>query len=511
MIDLAHCKDFELGAITVRPSSRELVTAAGTVMIEPKMMQVLVTLAHADGGVVSRDDLVEQCWSGRIVGDDAVNRIIGKLRRIADGPAAGAFDVETVARIGHRLVRVSKPALATPTAPLGKPSRRLLVWLLPVAAAGMFLVARAPRRTPAAPAPAASAMPAAVTDLETRGLSAMFENTPEQTGEAIGYLRQATELAPRSAPVWGSLAMAYVLSLGWTPPAERAAVAARVRDAAAHALALDPKESRSIAALVSLEPTFGRWPAKEAALAAAIARARPDTGPLAFQRVQFLMAVGRNREALPIVERLVRESPLVPWIQATYIDLLATVGRLEDADRAAEKAYGLWPRDRLVWFTRFDLVAFNGQPERALALAQDRAGWPKQTAPDEIAAAARTAQALVSRNPTDIEAALSARSLDQAAAERRMRAAFALGRVDLGIESARQLYNLQVKAAPRTTMLPLVGLPANDDPPTASLFLPPITAYRDDARLRTLIGAIGLTRYLDQPGPSASSAPSPRQ
>lgn len=492
MIDLAHSEDFELGTITVRPSSRELVTAKGTVMIEPKMMQVLVTLAQADGGVVSRDHLVEQCWSGRIVGDDAVNRIIGKLRRLAEGPAAGAFDIETVARVGHRLVQVSEPARVTPTVPFRKPSRRALIWLLPVAAAGLVLVARAPHRTSAAPVPSASALPAAVTDLETRGLSAMFENTPEQTDEAIGYLRKATEIAPRSAPVWGSLAMAYVLSLGWTPPAERIAVAARVRDAAAHALAIDAKESRSIAALVSLEPTFGHWQAKEAALAASVARARPDTGPLAYQRVQFLVSVGRNREALPITEQLVKASPLVPWIQATYVHLLAAAGRLEDADRAAEKAHGIWPRDRLIWFTRFDLAAFNGQPERALAMAQDRAGWPKQTIPEEIAASARIAQALVSRNPTDIDAALSGAVLDQAVAERRMRAAFALGRVDLGVETARQLYTLKMRAAPRATMLPLVGLPGDEDPPTASLFLPPIAAHRGDARLRKLTGAIGL-------------------
>ncbi|MBW8883119.1 MAG: hypothetical protein JF615_17385, partial [Asticcacaulis sp.] len=247
--------------------------------------------------------------------------------------------------------------------------------------------------------PATPAMPSAVSDLETRGLSAMFENTPEQTAEGVAYLRQATALAPHSPAVWGSLAMGYVLSLGWTAPGERAAVASRVKDAAAHALALDPRESRSTAALVSLEPTFGHWEAKADKLRLARQRAPGDGGPLLYQEVQFLIAVGRTREALIAVERLAKTSPLVPWIQAARVDMLAANGRLDEADRVSREALTIWPRERLTWFTGFDLAAFNGQPERALAMAAARGNWPKNTNPAEILLSQKMVQAIIAHDP----------------------------------------------------------------------------------------------------------------
>src|ERR1044072_922504 len=83
-IDLARCADFNLGAARVSPSRRRLTgSSIGTVELEPRVMQVLVVLHRAGGAVLSRDDLIHACWGGRIVGDDALNRCIGALRRLA--------------------------------------------------------------------------------------------------------------------------------------------------------------------------------------------------------------------------------------------------------------------------------------------------------------------------------------------------------------------------------------------------------------------------------------------
>ncbi len=509
MIDLAHCADFSLGPIRVRPSSRELVGANGPVMVEPKVMQVLVALADAGGRVVSKEELTRKCWSGRVVGEDAINRVIGKLRRVADA-SGGVFRIETVTRSGHRLicdfVVAEEPAAAPRPTTAGR-ARRLVWWPVPASAAALLFIVVAGRREPASVAPPAAPMkmPAAVTDLETRGLSSMFENTPEQTAVGVGYLRQATALAPRAAPVWGSLAMSYVLSLGWAPPGERTAVVARVRDAAYRGLGLDPHESRSAAALVSLEPTFGHWEAKASALAAAKSRSRPDTGPLAFQEVEFLMATGQNRAALAAIGPIVASSPLVPWIRAAHIDLLAAAGRLADADREADEAGKIWPRDRLIWFTRFDLAMFNGQPERALAMAADRSGWPKQTPDAEIELAARTARAVVSRNGADTDAVLAALAdaarKGQANAERAIRAAAALGKPDVAVSVARGLYWDRPSATPRGTVLPNIGQPSDADPPTAFLFLPPVGQLWGDPAFLALVKETGLPTYWRGAGP----------
>jgi TolB-like protein len=50
----------------------------------------------------SRDDLLARCWADVIVGEDAINRVIGRLRRL--GEDSRAFTIETLPRVGYRLL-----------------------------------------------------------------------------------------------------------------------------------------------------------------------------------------------------------------------------------------------------------------------------------------------------------------------------------------------------------------------------------------------------------------------
>jgi TolB-like protein len=124
-IDLAHASEFRLGELKVRPSTREVVSKAGTQRLEPRPMQVLVALAHADGRVVSRDDLLRRCWDNRVVGDDAITRVIVMLRAL--GMNTGAFRLETIARVGYRLVPLSPGAVGGAAAPSRSRRIRMLV------------------------------------------------------------------------------------------------------------------------------------------------------------------------------------------------------------------------------------------------------------------------------------------------------------------------------------------------------------------------------------------------
>lgn len=99
---LAHEADFQLGELRVRPSLGEVGANGATQHLEPRVMRVLVALVRSEGTVLSRDDLIVRCWDGVIVGDDAVSRIISKLRRLSNHEGAG-FEIETVPRIGYRL------------------------------------------------------------------------------------------------------------------------------------------------------------------------------------------------------------------------------------------------------------------------------------------------------------------------------------------------------------------------------------------------------------------------
>jgi len=129
-IDLAREADLRLGSALVRPSLSEVVTASQTIRLQPRVMQVLVALARADGEVVSRDELLASCWGGLAIGDDAINRCIGRLRRLSEEEAPGAFTIGTLPRIGYRL----SPAADRASPPPAQAAvRKLSICVLPFA------------------------------------------------------------------------------------------------------------------------------------------------------------------------------------------------------------------------------------------------------------------------------------------------------------------------------------------------------------------------------------------
>lgn len=114
-IDLGREADFRLGTLWVRPSTCEVQSGSRREIIQPRAMQVLVALARAGSAVVSRDRLIELCWEGRVVGEDAINRAVAKVRIVAEIAAPAAFEVETIPRIGFRLkVREPSPEATEP-------------------------------------------------------------------------------------------------------------------------------------------------------------------------------------------------------------------------------------------------------------------------------------------------------------------------------------------------------------------------------------------------------------
>jgi len=144
-IRLAREPDFRLGAMTIRPSLCEVLIRGRRQRLQPRVMQVLVALARVDDRVVSRDALIETCWGGRIVGEDAINRCIGHLRRLAETCEDG-FSIETVARVGYRLNEAQGGALAPVAASSENASGLRSAFALVVAAlaigAGAVLVSR---------------------------------------------------------------------------------------------------------------------------------------------------------------------------------------------------------------------------------------------------------------------------------------------------------------------------------------------------------------------------------
>lgn len=100
-VDLSIEPPFRLGRTWVDPQAHEVTIADRPQRMQPQTIKVLIALHGRVGQVVTRDELADLCWDGRIVGEDVINRCISLLRRVAD---AGGFRIETVPRAGYRLI-----------------------------------------------------------------------------------------------------------------------------------------------------------------------------------------------------------------------------------------------------------------------------------------------------------------------------------------------------------------------------------------------------------------------
>jgi tetratricopeptide (TPR) repeat protein len=219
-----------------------------------------------------------------------------------------------------------------------------------------------------------------------------------------------------------------------------------------------------------------------------------------FQRVQFLAYTGRLKEALALVEELSATSPLLPWIQSARANLLAANDRPEEAQRVAESASRIWPCEHLTWYTRFYLYAFQGLPDRALAMAADRSALPESIDTHELELATTTAQAMVTRSVRDVDRAIEKwhqlAPSNPAFAEQAIRSAAALGRPEEAMRFAQMLYADNKSANERGSLLPKIGATGSDERNTAPLFFPPTAAtFWQQPDFMPLMTRIGLLAY----------------
>jgi DNA-binding winged helix-turn-helix (wHTH) protein len=390
-IDLAHTAPFRIGDTTVQPATREIANDGRREILEPLVMQVLVALASANGRTLSRDDLIDTCWGGRVVTDDAVNRVITRLRALARN--FGSFQIETITKVGYRLVSEADAA------PPQRFDRRRAIMLGGAAVAGLGLLGLGAWRL-SEPAH----MSADADILLQKGMATLQNNDiieapdPGTSLQAIAFLTEATQAAPQSATAWGALAVAYSVRKRAVPPAERAGYDSRGRAAARRALALDPTEARGIAALRLLEPIYRNWAAAERGNREAYEK-MPSVAILPAIMSNFLGNVGRWREAASYTKSIDRDKFVIPGVDwRLLIDLWAS-GDLPAADNELEVAVKRWPQHARVWRARVSYLMYSGRPAEALSILREPADIPLELGADYLGSLGATAEALAGRLP----------------------------------------------------------------------------------------------------------------
>lgn len=95
---------YAFAGFTLDVSRRELAKGDTMIPVEPKAFDLLLLLLSKAGTVVSRDQLVDVVWDGRIVSEAAISARIAAARRAVDDDGKAQKIIRTVARRGLILV-----------------------------------------------------------------------------------------------------------------------------------------------------------------------------------------------------------------------------------------------------------------------------------------------------------------------------------------------------------------------------------------------------------------------
>jgi len=487
---LAHEQPFHIGDVEFRPATRELVRGGETHVIEPRVMQLLVALHRANGAVVSKDDLSHLVWEGRIVGEDAINRVVSRLRAVAEKQAGGAFRIETITKVGYRLV-TSGDVAPGPSDPRlrHRPSRREVLIgtgaLAATAATGVGILVLQRDRTP----PEAR-------ELIRDARSAVLGGSIEQLSNNISKLRQAVRLAPDNAEAWGLLAYCSRLYANFAPPQQQPDLRARGAAAIQRALALEPNQADALAAQLYAIPEFRNWYNLERACRAALA-SHPAHPGLNFALADLLVQVGRTREALPFVDKVRTALPLSPPALSYRVTCLWDLGLLDEAESAMNAAFELMPRWYGIWFTRLYFLMYNGRGAEAWGMFQNLAGRPLGIPDWNFDLTGQQVHALMTGDRSEIATTIAnwkdAPKLGTGFTENAAIFAAFVGNLD---EAFRQLDALYFgRDGAQYYFSKEQGIYASHERHTYNLFRRPCASLRRDPRFGDLTRSLGLEDY----------------
>jgi DNA-binding winged helix-turn-helix (wHTH) protein len=384
--------EVRIGNAWIDPAARTIAGPVSRIAVEPRIMQVLLALADAEGRVVTRDELIDACWNGQIVGDDAINRAISGARKAARETGAD-FQIETISKAGYRLAVPDPEGVGD--APKHVSRRAAIGASVAAVATGAVVLwlGRAKSRDPR------------VAQLIDRGRQALRDDLPDSSEQGVGFLREAVALAPDDAEAWGILALALVNAAEYAPLDGIAAAVTQCEAAARRALALDPRQADARAALVLIRPTYGDWLASEQRMRGLLAE-EPKHAATWGALATLMQGAGRCREAVRCNTRAAALEPLSPVYQYRLSYQEWSIGRLGDADRRIDRAMQLWPRHPAVWYARLLLFGMSGRPRPAIAMIDQPDGPPPAMPPKGFAVWRQALVAIDSGSAGDLSAAI---------------------------------------------------------------------------------------------------------
>jgi len=108
-------------------TKQTLTIAKHTVQLEFRQSEVLAYFCRHANQQVSRDELLENVWQGQIVTENAINRVIAKLRKALADDVNNPQFIQTLPRKGYKFVAKTKPVNNTSTISI---KNHTFLWLI---------------------------------------------------------------------------------------------------------------------------------------------------------------------------------------------------------------------------------------------------------------------------------------------------------------------------------------------------------------------------------------------
>ena len=487
--DLAVRSDFQIGSLHVSPSRRLVEGPAGSIHLQPLVMQAFLLLLDADGDVVTRDQLFDECWGESIVGNESLNRVMAWVKRIPAEVAPGLFEIETIPRTGYRIAGDIIPLLQ-PTPAQGTPSslisRRALIAssaaIITTAGAGGIWLANRFR--------------------SDRG----FDDLMREAQQAVRNLRfdkdvartleKAVAIRPEDAKAWGLLALVrslYAQSLSGAP--EQLPSIPAAEEAARKALSIDRREPNALLAMLELQGSTLDWAARDRTLRQIIG-IDPSNVIAITELVALLQSAGLNRESWHWNERALTIEPLSADLLGRRSLKLWIAGRVAEADKVVDQVRALYPADLGTWWVRFLILALTGRAQAAQAMLKSQpnmfdaplaALWvaclpalDQQSATNVMTARKACLRAAKDAGELAAHAVMILAALNEVSAAFDVANGFLLWRGEV-VRQGKDSREITNDAAWR------IGV--------QWLFTPPCASIRSDPRFLALCEGIGLTEY----------------
>lgn len=95
-------KNITIGAWHITPSQNKVSLNTKDYALEPLAMDVLIYFAQNPNKVIGLEELIDNVWGGRIVGDHAIYRIINQIRNILSKDDNVSY-ITTIRKKGYQL------------------------------------------------------------------------------------------------------------------------------------------------------------------------------------------------------------------------------------------------------------------------------------------------------------------------------------------------------------------------------------------------------------------------